>query len=205
MKSWRNIAIGLVAWTLLLPAGAAQPNFNGDMEQISEVAKGMNKWLMRQIQKGCDFGDGPVAYLPAGWGINIGVAKFCSIDAAEVPEDKPNVHGGTASMYLAAKTPTHVQCTNRRFEPGKYHVSLWTKGTGTVHVLTYNYRDTYHFVGSGPVVLSVTATNRWTKAEGDVTFGRDREGTSYSIFVLAADKGAKVYVDDVTVEKYPQK
>ena len=201
MKTWRNIAICLVGLTVLLSAGAAQSKFNGDMEQISEVAKGMNKWLMRQIQKGCDFGDGPVAYLPAGWGINIGVAKFYSIDAAEVPEDKPNVHGGTASMYLAAKTPTHVQCTNRRFEPGTYRVSFWMKGTGTVHVLSYNYRDTYHFVGSGPFVLNATATDAWKKFEGTVSFGHDREGTTYSIFVLAADMGAKVCIDDIVAEK----
>lgn len=202
MKNWRQIVICLAGAACLLTARASSPKgLNGDMEQISETAKGMNKWLMKQIQKGCDFGDGPVAYLPAGWGINIGTAKFCSIDAAEVPEDKPNVHGGTASMYLASKTPTHVQCTGCRFEPGTYRVSLWTKGTGTMHVLTYNYRDTYHFVGSGPFVLSATATNGWTKSEGVVTFGRDREGTTYSIFVLAADKGSKVYVDDIVVEK----
>ena len=195
------IAAFLAAGAVCAADRSPLKGLNGDMEQIAETAKGMNKWLMRQIQKGCDFGDGPVAYTPAGWGINIGVAKFCSIDAAEVPEDRPNVHGGTASMYVAAKAPTHVQCTGCRLEPGKYRLSFWTKGTGKVHVITYNYKDTYHYAGVGGVLLSAAATDKWTRTPVvDVEIGRERPETTYSILVFLVEKGAKVYIDDLVLE-----
>lgn len=179
-----------------LPAG-----LNGDMEEISETAKGMNKWLMRQIRQGCDFGTGPVAYLPAGWGLNIGIATFYSIDAAEVPEDRPNVHSGNGSMYIAARTATHVQCQACHLTPGKYDLSLWVKGTGTVNVITYNYKDAYHYAGAGKIQLSAKGSNEWTKAETQIEIGHEREGTTYSVPVFLINAGSKLYIDDLSITR----
>jgi len=197
MKILFTISLFLCPFSFVL---AEPKGLNGDMEQISETAKGMSKYLIRQIRDGSDFGPGPVAYTPAGWGINIGMAKFWSVDAAELPEEKPNVHGGTASMYVFAKKATHIHNQNCQLEPGTYRFAVWTKGQGSVSLITYNYKDPYHYAGCGRVLMTAQGTNSWTRTEVVAEIGHEKEGTTYSVPTLMFPAGADLYIDDLTIE-----
>ena len=49
---------------------------NGGFESIRKTPKASSKYLMGQIQKGWDFGPGPVAKVPSDWSPAAGILRF---------------------------------------------------------------------------------------------------------------------------------
>ena len=195
----------ILAAALVLPAtglfAELTTEIREDFEKIVPTVKGLDKYYMNHIRDGWDFGRGPVVFHPTMWRPNCGSAgRFYAIDCSVDEALKPFVHSGIGSLKVGVKDVkkggVHIM-RNDSMKPGKYRLSVWTKGTGKLSFCTYNYFGP----GDGRIETRSAACDTkpsadWTKTEKVISCGADVEGAKSSTFAFAVT-GGDVYIDDL--------
>ena len=179
---------------------------NGDFENVLATPKALDKTILRQQRLGWEYGRGPIAFRPAGWRTASGLGRCWSVDCREDARQRPFVHGGEASLFLGDKEQKTAHLMQERtIPPGRYALSLWTRGTGRLRVLAYACDDRGKWVkcpppafeGSSADKIEIAPSETWTETRGRVRLG-DAPGVSGVYFALMA-LGGDVHVDDVVL------
>lgn len=198
----RKIAVGIVAAVASFAALAEldteiHENFDG----IHYVIKGTDKYYMRLIQNGWQFTKGPVAFVPGG-GWRPGSGKngvFMSVDCSEDDAKKPHVHSGTGSLRVGVVGGKGSAAILRGayIKPGKYKLTVWTKGTGKLVFAAYSYFNPGDKrIESRLAGCEIKPSAEWVKTEKVINCGANIEGAKRTTFAFNV-VGGDVYVDDL--------
>ena len=170
-------------------------------EEIVPVVKATNKYYMQHVRDGWDFGMGPIAFSPLGWLPNVGRnGRYMGIDCSEDVAMKPFVHSGIGSFRIGVVGSNGcVHVMRNGFKPGRYQMSVWTRGTGTLVFWSYNYLSS-----SDPGCVSklsgctIGPVEKWTKTEAILDMGGSVTNAVSSKFAVAVS-GGDVYIDDLEI------
>jgi hypothetical protein len=197
----KSLIAGLFA-TLLFSAFSAENLLeNGGFEEVSQVPKATDKYLMEQIKNGWNVGSGPLAEMPSGWSPNGGTVKFRIITVGENSENKENVHSGKHSAYFQLGN-IFCQFPNKNaFKPGKYELNFWYKGTGQIGFSCYCYgidpatgMPQKHLGSPRFCQFALDNPEKWK--EFRQTYELGVPGTVYFILAFCGANG-ECYLDDV--------
>lgn len=176
---------------------------NGDFEKITRRAKGADKYLFNQIRNGWDIGAGPMAVLPESWLLNGGKGKLRVITVGENGENKEKVHSGKHSLYFE-EIDGHI-ANGCVLKPGKYELSFWYKGTGTIMFAMYEYGinpktgKVGRHLGSYSVCrFMANSPGKWAQHKKIITVGQAKDAKHGSI-ALCGNKGG-FYLDDIVIK-----
>ena len=122
------------------------------------------------------------------------------IDCSEDVTMKPYVHSGIGSFRIGVvggKGSVHVM--RNSFKPGRYRMTVWTRGTGTLTFVAYNYLSR-----ANPGCVSrlsgctIGPAAEWTKTEAILDMGASVTNAVSSRFAVAVN-GGDVYIDDLEI------
>lgn len=195
MKKMMIVGMGMFLAGML---SGAEGNIlqNGEFETVADVAKASDRSLMAKIRNGWDFGDGPVVSMPKRWTPNVGKALIRIIDAEADKKEAVNVHSGRYSLLMEPKNAHLYNST--RILPGKYRLSAWVKGEGSLMFIQYNYNAMNRNIRGSSCDLSIKPTPEWQEYSKIVEFGKSTPETAYSFLVILGTKG-KFYLDDISL------
>lgn len=192
----------LLSMTLVSAGFAARldTGFSDGFEKINYVIKGTDKHYMRHIQAGWQFTKGPLAYVPAGWRPNCGQdGIFMAVDLSEDESKKPYVRTGKGALRIGVvdgKGSVHVM-RSKAIRPGRYRLTVWTKGTGKIRFGSYNYFDPGdRRIVSTNIGCETKPSADWVKTEKVVNCGADVKGAKSTTFAMCVSLG-DVYIDDI--------
>ena len=181
---------------------AAQTEIRDGFEEIAVTVKSQDKYYMKHIRNGWDFGKGPVIFHPARWLPNIGKnGRFMSIDCSEDDRMGPFVHSGNGSLrvgVVGGKGSVHVLCRTS-VVPGRYRLSAWTRGNGKLNFVAY----VYFAPGDSRIVTkqlgcATQPSDEWRHVEASVSCGAD-EARAKSVTLAFVVSGGDVYLDDLVL------
>ena len=123
------------------------------------------------------------------------------IDCSEDVTMKPYVHSGVGSFRIGVvggKGSVHVM--RNSFKPGRYRMTVWTRGTGTLTFVAYNYRSRKN-PGCETRLSGCTIppAAEWTKTEAVLDLGASVKDAVSSTFAIAVS-GGDVYIDDLDIK-----
>ena len=171
-------------------------------EEIVPVIKATDKYYMQHIRDGWDFGMGPIAFSPKGWLPNIGKnGRYMGIDCGEDVTMKPYVHSGIGSFRIGAAGKGGVHVMRNGFKPGRYRMTVWTRGTGTLTFVAYTYRSRRNpGCEAKPSGCTIPPASDWTKTEAVLDLGTSVKDAVSSTFAIAVS-GGDVYIDDLEIRQ----
>jgi len=191
-----------VAASVLATFAEPVTEIHDGFETAGIVVKSTDKYYMHHIQDGWQFTKGPVAFVPKDWLPNGGKSGLLmAMDCSEDDTAKPFVHSGIGSMHagLASKKGGVHIMRRDSLKPGKYKLSVWTKGTGKLAFYVYNY------FGPGDRRMVTTAIGcaigpsaEWTKTEKIVDCGASVEGSRQATLAIGVSEG-ELYLDDLDI------
>lgn len=113
---------------------------NGGFEEIHKTPKASSKYYMGKIKDDkCDFGVGPMLTLPAHHTVGAGSLRL-RVNVSTEEEKNHEVKEGQHSVTLEAiGNGGHLQIGSATLVPGKYKLSFYYKGSGTISACTYCY------------------------------------------------------------------
>jgi len=140
MKKQCMIALFALSASVLVAVESENLVKNGGFEEISKIPKASSKYYMAKIKNDkCDFGIGPIMTLPMHHTVGSGSIKLV-VNVSTDEEVNPEVKEGQRSISLeAVGEGGHLQIGADTLIPGKYNLSFYYKGSGTISVCTYCY------------------------------------------------------------------
>lgn len=192
MKKALTLALAFCA-ALTLSAQEVNLMKNGGFEKIHKSTKASNKYIMGRIKAGWDFGKKPIITLPTDWVANVGAAKLEIVSKAA---DAKNVHSGNYALKMTAQKYGHIYTSGAK--AGKYKVSMWVKGNGTIAVVGYGYAKKR---GAGSFIImrsQKVAGEEWKQITHTFDSKKINSKAESFAFALSVAKGP-VFVDDIVL------
>lgn len=164
---------------------------NGGFEKITRMNKN-NPTIKAKMKQGWTFGKEQSFILPQNWILNVGAADMSLVDKAKAPKD---VHGGKYALKMTVKKFAHIFTPG--LKPGKYTVTFWAKGNGTVTTVAYCYGAKGHYITSYSLKNNKIAAAEWKKFTNVVD--TKRNNAKVTNFAFALSFGGSVIVDDIAL------
>ena len=192
MKKALILSLGLI---MGLALNAAEGNLlaNGGFEKIKKSTKSSDKYLLKKIKEGWNFGTGPLAILPTDWVPNIGAAK---LEVMKKANDAANVHSGEYALKITAIKGAHIYTKGSK--AGAYDISYWAKGNGKIMIVAYCYctdKKTRTYV----LLNNKVAGDEWKEFKKTVDLAKACPQAASFALAIAVAKDSVVIIDDMSL------